>query len=116
MAADIMRFRSHKRMRVRPLSEPVTARWGSRSGDTDLPAIVSYLLLTISGILAGGLLAGGLLLPESATAQNSLYRDVKANGVGDIITVILAENISGSSSSDARSSSNAAGCAEIGRA
>jgi len=42
-------------------------------------------------------------------AQHSLYRDLKANRVGDIITIILAENISGSSTSDARSASNADG-------
>jgi flagellar L-ring protein FlgH len=46
-----------------------------------------------------------------ATAQTSLYRDVKANQVGDIITVVLVENISGSSTSDARRSSNANGSA-----
>lgn len=42
-------------------------------------------------------------------AQHSLYRDVKAGKVGDIITIILAENISGSSTSDSRSASNANG-------
>ncbi|MEX2600489.1 MAG: flagellar basal body L-ring protein FlgH, partial [Balneolaceae bacterium] len=46
-----------------------------------------------------------------ATAQHSLFQDRKANQVGDIITVILTENISGSSSSDARNSSNANGSA-----
>ena len=44
-----------------------------------------------------------------ASAQHSLYRDVKANQVGDIITIILAENISGSSTSDSRTTSNANG-------
>lgn len=48
----------------------------------------------------------------SATAQNgSLFSDVKASQVGDIITVILTENISGSSTADARKSSNANGTA-----
>lgn len=42
-------------------------------------------------------------------AQHSLYRDLKANRVGDIITIILSENISGSSSSDARTASNTDG-------
>ncbi len=46
-----------------------------------------------------------------AVAQTSLYRDVKANQVGDIITVVLVENISGSSTSDARRTSNANGSA-----
>lgn len=52
-----------------------------------------------------------LLAVQPVQAQTSLYQDVKANQVGDIITVILTENISGSSSSDARRSSNARGSA-----
>lgn len=53
----------------------------------------------------------GLLILSSvpAYAQASLYKDNKANQVGDIITVILVENISGSSTSDSRKSSNADG-------
>lgn len=108
MAADIMSYRSQKNKSSKILSEPVRAWWGSRSGGTALSVILSYALFAV--LLIGSLFAG-ILLPEAATAQNSLYRDVKANDVGDIITVILAENISGSSSSDARSSSNAAGSA-----
>ncbi|MDI6402128.1 flagellar basal body L-ring protein FlgH [Balneolaceae bacterium ANBcel3] len=50
-----------------------------------------------------------VFLSMSVQAQHSLYRDVKANQVGDIITVVLMENISGSSSSDARRSSNTNG-------
>ncbi len=49
----------------------------------------------------------GTALP--VTAQHSLYRDVKANQVGDIITVILQENISGSSTSDSRQASSTGG-------
>ncbi|MEX0680367.1 MAG: flagellar basal body L-ring protein FlgH [Balneolales bacterium] len=41
--------------------------------------------------------------------QHSLYRDVKANQVGDIITVVLMENISGSSTTDSRQASNTGG-------
>lgn len=48
---------------------------------------------------------------SSAAAQTSLYSDVKAGQVGDIITIILTENISGSSTADARKSSNANGSA-----
>lgn len=44
-----------------------------------------------------------------ASGQHSLYRDVKANQVGDIITVVLMENISGSSTSDSRQASNTGG-------
>jgi len=44
-----------------------------------------------------------------ASAQHSLYRDNKANKVGDVITVVLVENISGSSTRDERSSSNQLG-------
>lgn len=39
-------------------------------------------------------------------AQGSLYEDHKANGVGDILTVILQENISGSTNADAENTSN----------
>lgn len=45
----------------------------------------------------------------SLYAQQSLYSDVKANRVGDVITVVLTENISGSSSTDARTKSNTSG-------
>lgn len=43
--------------------------------------------------------------------QRSLYSDIKAHQVGDVITVILTENISGSSNSDASAQSNTAGSA-----
>lgn len=43
--------------------------------------------------------------------QGSMYQDNSASQVGDIITVILQENISGSTSSDAQNSSNSAGSA-----
>lgn len=46
-----------------------------------------------------------------AMGQTSLYSDVKAGKVGDIITVVLMENISGSSTSDSRTASNADGAA-----
>ena len=44
---------------------------------------------------------------QSLRAQASMYVDNKAMGVGDILTVVLQEQISGSTSSDARNSSNA---------
>lgn len=47
----------------------------------------------------------------TAQAQSSLYSDVTAHRVGDIITIILQENISGSSQSDSRNASNSAGSA-----
>lgn len=50
-------------------------------------------------------------MTTTAAAQNSLFSDVKASQVGDIITVILTENISGSSTADARKSSSANGSA-----
>lgn len=43
------------------------------------------------------------------SAQNSLFSDVKAANIGDIITIVLAENISGSSTADSRKSSNVDG-------
>ena len=52
-----------------------------------------------------------LTFASSVAAQTSLYSDVKAGKVGDIITIILTENISGSSTADARKSSNANGSA-----
>ena len=52
-----------------------------------------------------------IIWPTISNAQNSLYRDVKANSVGDVITVILQESTSGSSTSDSKLSSSAAGTA-----
>lgn len=52
-----------------------------------------------------------LLWPAAISAQNSLYQDVKANQVGDVITVILQESTSGSSTSDSKLSSSAGGSA-----
>lgn len=52
------------------------------------------------------LISALILLNSAAFAQNSLFSDVKANQVGDIITVVLTENISGSSSAGNRQSSN----------
>jgi flagellar L-ring protein precursor FlgH len=52
-----------------------------------------------------------LLFPGTGYAQNSLYRDVKANRVGDIITVILKESTSGSSTSDSKLSTSSDGSA-----
>lgn len=66
---------------------------------------------TLRNYIVGLLLMSGLLIPHVASAQNSLYRDVKANKIGDVITVILRESTSGSSTSDARLSSNARGSA-----
>ncbi|NGP87374.1 flagellar basal body L-ring protein FlgH [Aliifodinibius halophilus] len=43
----------------------------------------------------------------SVQAQGSMYQDNKAQQVGDIITVVLQENISGSTSSDAQNANNA---------
>ena len=44
---------------------------------------------------------------STSYGQRSLYKDNKAVQVGDVLTVILQENISGSTSSDAQNSSNA---------
>lgn len=46
--------------------------------------------------------------------HQSLYNDIRAHEVGDVITVILTENISGSSSTNASLSSNTSGSAESG--
>lgn len=66
---------------------------------------------TMRNYIIGLLFTCGLLLPHIVSAQNSLYRDVKANKVGDVITVILLESTTGSSTSDARLSSSASGSA-----
>lgn len=62
-------------------------------------------------IMAGLLMALHAVAAAPAHGQQSLYSDIKANGVGDIITVILQENISGRSQSDSQNSANEAGSA-----
>lgn len=52
-------------------------------------------------------LLSGFFAP--AAGQHSLYSDVKARQVGDIITVVLMENISGSTSTDSRRSGSTTG-------
>jgi flagellar L-ring protein precursor FlgH len=69
--------------------------------ETDIVSVETFFLTLV-------LLAAGSF---SATAQGSLYQDIKGNEVGDIITVVLREDISGSSSSDSESASNSAGSA-----
>src|SRR5699024_5056486 len=46
--------------------------------------------------------------------SQSLYNDIRAHKVGDVITVILTENISRSSSTNASTHSNTAGSAQSG--
>ncbi len=50
-----------------------------------------------------------LVFANSAFAQRSLYEDVKANRIGDVITVVLMENISGSSSTDGNTRGSTSG-------
>jgi len=50
-----------------------------------------------------------VLMAQNLMAQRSLYSDVKAHQVGDVITVVLTENIRGSSSSDSRQNSSREG-------
>lgn len=73
-------------------------------------SIISHIR---SFIRTGAFLVTAILIvsatADSAKAQYSLYRDVKANQVGDIITVMLMENISGSSTTDARRTSQTGG-------
>lgn len=52
------------------------------------------------------------MIQESVMAQNSLYRDIRASQVGDIITVILKESTMGTSSSDSKLQTSADGQAE----
>ena len=52
---------------------------------------------------------GFLFLSNDTFAQFSLYSDVKAKRVGDIITVVLRENLQGSSTTDSKVTSNSNG-------
>ena len=52
---------------------------------------------------------GFLFLSNDTSAQFSLYSDVKAKRVGDIITVVLRENLQGSSTTDSKVTSNSNG-------
>jgi len=52
---------------------------------------------------------GFLFLTNDMCAQFSLYSDVKAKRVGDIITVVLRENLQGSSTTDSKVTSNSNG-------
>ncbi|MEO1022062.1 MAG: flagellar basal body L-ring protein FlgH [Bacteroidota bacterium] len=53
----------------------------------------------------------GLVCSTGIHAQTSLYRDIKANRVGDVITVILQESTSGSSTADKDAASTTDGSA-----
>ena len=55
------------------------------------------------------IIAASLTFAAEAYSQRSLYSDVKAHRPGDVITVILSENINGSSASDLRNQSNTNG-------
>jgi flagellar L-ring protein precursor FlgH len=55
-----------------------------------------------------------LILPAQVTAQQSLYEDYKARRIGDVITIVLQENISGSSNTDYSNKSSTAGEAQGG--
>lgn len=48
---------------------------------------------------------------QNLRAQQSLYSDIRAHRVGDVITVVLMENISGSSTTNAHTKSNTDGSA-----
>ena len=52
---------------------------------------------------------GLLFLFVDVHAQFSMYSDVKAKRVGDIITVVLRENLQGSSTTDTKVTSNVSG-------
>lgn len=51
---------------------------------------------------------------QCAQAQQSLYNDLRAHKVGDVITVVLAENISGKSTVSASTDSKTKGHAKSG--
>ena len=47
-----------------------------------------------------------------AEAQRSLYQDYKATRIGDVVTIVLQENVSGRSETDFENSSNTSGSAQ----
>jgi len=47
-----------------------------------------------------------IFVVQHAHGQRSIYEDFKAHRVGDVITIVLAENINGSSSTDNRAESD----------
>ncbi len=53
-----------------------------------------------------------IILNTPVLGQRSLYRDIKAHQEGDILTIVLTENISGSSLSDSKTASNSNGNVE----
>ncbi len=59
--------------------------------------------------LFGLTILGLLFISSDVLAQFSLYSDVKAKKVGDIITVVLRENLQGTSTTDSKVSSNTNG-------
>lgn len=71
-------------------------------------------MIRYSTVIATALLI--VLNAANVTAQSagheSLYQDVKANRIGDVITIVLQENISGTSDADSRNQSGTSGEAE----
>lgn len=55
-----------------------------------------------------------LMLVIPASAQYSLYQDYKATRIGDVITIVLQENISGSTSTEANAAGATSGSAQGG--
>jgi len=53
-----------------------------------------------------------LLNISISTAQRSLYQDYKAQRIGDVVTIVLQENISGRSNTDFSNRSNTSGSAQ----
>lgn len=70
--------------------------------------------MTFQKLTLVALLFFGMSWSTGMAQQQSLYNDIRAHEVGDVITVVLTENISGSSSTNASTSSNTAGSAESG--
>jgi flagellar L-ring protein precursor FlgH len=58
-------------------------------------------------VIQSSVLLAALLLISQVVYAQSLYQDITAKSEGDIITVVLTENISGRSNSGSRVSSNA---------
>ncbi len=72
--------------------------------------MISRVTLTLFGFMI--ILAGSIPAAGQSAGHNSLYQDVKANQIGDVITVVLKENISGTSDTDSRNQSSTSGDAD----
>lgn len=66
----------------------------------------TWMIVAAFALAAGAVLFSGGIAAGQTVRQASLYADVKARGVGDIVTVAIVERASGSNSSKLATSKN----------